>query len=193
AWVGIASCVVILGFGVTTRLLGPAPGVTEANVKRLRLGMTRAEVKAILGQLPAYHMTQVTRGGFRPSTFGPTQKAQFTPGGFDTLAFDPKARFGDQGFGGSRVSPPAAKEEPPSNDQPKKGEVGLGAVVITSGNAEALEEVLRTIASIVPGEAGSAFISFGEDGRLTRAEWSPNPGATVPKAGLGEYLRSWLP
>jgi hypothetical protein len=43
---------VALAFGVTVRLLELLPGVTEANVKRIRPGMTAAEVEALLGGPP---------------------------------------------------------------------------------------------------------------------------------------------
>jgi hypothetical protein len=52
ACVGVALCVVALGFGVTVRLLGPRPGVSQANYNRLRLGMGLTEVAAILGSPP---------------------------------------------------------------------------------------------------------------------------------------------
>ncbi|HYT90030.1 MAG TPA: hypothetical protein VEL76_15090 [Gemmataceae bacterium] len=48
AWVGIALTVVVLALGVTERLLWQ-PGVTEANVRRLRAGMTLQEVENLLG------------------------------------------------------------------------------------------------------------------------------------------------
>jgi hypothetical protein len=50
AWVGVALTVVALGFGVTMRLLEPTPGVTEPNLRRIRDGMTLAEVEAIFGR-----------------------------------------------------------------------------------------------------------------------------------------------
>ncbi len=50
AWVGIALTVVALALGVTERLLEPLPGVARANVKRLRPGMTLAEVEGLFGQ-----------------------------------------------------------------------------------------------------------------------------------------------
>jgi hypothetical protein len=49
AWMGVAVCVVAVALGVTERLLAPTPSVTEANVGRLRKGMTLREVEAILG------------------------------------------------------------------------------------------------------------------------------------------------
>ncbi|HYT90668.1 MAG TPA: hypothetical protein VEL76_18315 [Gemmataceae bacterium] len=48
-WVGVALCLVALALGVTERLLGPSPGVIEANVRRIRPGMTLGEVKEIMG------------------------------------------------------------------------------------------------------------------------------------------------
>jgi hypothetical protein len=53
AWVGVALCVVLLALGVTERLLEPSPGVTDANLRRIRNGMTLNEVEGILGG-PAY-------------------------------------------------------------------------------------------------------------------------------------------
>jgi hypothetical protein len=51
AWVGAALCLVALAFGLTVRLIGPEPpGVTEANLRRIRPGMTLKEVEAILGE-----------------------------------------------------------------------------------------------------------------------------------------------
>ncbi len=51
-WVGIALCVVALALGVTWRFLGLTPGVTDANFRRVRSGMTVAEVETILGPHP---------------------------------------------------------------------------------------------------------------------------------------------
>ncbi len=50
AWVGVALTVVVLAFGVTTRLLSLIPGITEDNVRRIHIGMTAREVAAILGE-----------------------------------------------------------------------------------------------------------------------------------------------
>jgi hypothetical protein len=52
AWVGVAVTLVALALGTTTRILGPSPGVTEANVRRIQPGMTMKEVEAILGTPP---------------------------------------------------------------------------------------------------------------------------------------------
>jgi hypothetical protein len=46
---GVAIALVALAFAVTDAVLGPRPGATEANVTRIRNGMTRKEVEAILG------------------------------------------------------------------------------------------------------------------------------------------------
>jgi hypothetical protein len=52
AWVGVALTVVALAFGVTVAVLESAPGVTEANVRRICPGMTPAEVETLLGGPP---------------------------------------------------------------------------------------------------------------------------------------------
>ncbi len=46
---GVGITLVALVFVVTDALLGACPGVTAANVRRVRPGMTEAEVTAILG------------------------------------------------------------------------------------------------------------------------------------------------
>jgi hypothetical protein len=46
---GVGVMLVALAFVVTYRALGPKPGVTEANVRRLKPGMTVREVETILG------------------------------------------------------------------------------------------------------------------------------------------------
>jgi hypothetical protein len=47
---GLGLALVTLAFAVTDWALGLRPGVTEANVKRVRVGMTLAEVEGILGE-----------------------------------------------------------------------------------------------------------------------------------------------
>ena len=52
AWtfrVGLGVAVVAVAFAVTDAALGPRPGVTQANVRRLKPGMTQEEVRAVLG------------------------------------------------------------------------------------------------------------------------------------------------
>jgi hypothetical protein len=49
---GVGLALVALALAVTDWALSLQPGVTEANVKRLRQGMTLEEVKAILGPHP---------------------------------------------------------------------------------------------------------------------------------------------
>jgi len=46
---GAGLALVALAFAATEAALGPRSGVTEANVKRIRPGMTLAEVEAIFG------------------------------------------------------------------------------------------------------------------------------------------------
>src|SRR5260370_1253202 len=46
----IGLVLVLLAWGLTTRLLAPTPGVTRENVDRLTLLMTFRDVKAILGE-----------------------------------------------------------------------------------------------------------------------------------------------
>jgi hypothetical protein len=48
-WFGVAVTVLLLAYGLTDRLLTPPPGPTEANARRIRPGMTRAQVEALLG------------------------------------------------------------------------------------------------------------------------------------------------
>ncbi len=47
---GIAIAVVAVAFAVTDWLIAALPGVTEANVRRIRAGMTQAEVERLLGR-----------------------------------------------------------------------------------------------------------------------------------------------
>jgi hypothetical protein len=46
---GVGLTLVALGFVITEAALGPRPGVTEANVRRIKPGMMKEEVEAILG------------------------------------------------------------------------------------------------------------------------------------------------
>jgi hypothetical protein len=46
---GVGLALVALGLAVTDWALGPRPGVTEANFRRVREGMTLAEVQGIFG------------------------------------------------------------------------------------------------------------------------------------------------
>ena len=45
---GLGLLLVAVAFVVTHHLLGPWPGVTDANVKRIKPGMTRGEVETLL-------------------------------------------------------------------------------------------------------------------------------------------------
>src|SRR5262245_39975942 len=46
---GVGVTLVGLGLAVTDRALSLLPGVTEANTRRIRVGMTRPQVEALLG------------------------------------------------------------------------------------------------------------------------------------------------
>jgi hypothetical protein len=56
---GVALCLLTLAFLLTDRLVYP-PGITEANVRRIRPGMRVADVEALLGGKarigPAFHL-----------------------------------------------------------------------------------------------------------------------------------------
>jgi hypothetical protein len=47
---GVGLALVALGLAVTDLAMGPRPGVTEANFRRVRPGMTVRQVKALLGE-----------------------------------------------------------------------------------------------------------------------------------------------
>ncbi len=49
-WFGVASWAVALAFVVTDELVPSPPGITWRNVRRIRPGMTLAEVEAFLGE-----------------------------------------------------------------------------------------------------------------------------------------------
>jgi hypothetical protein len=188
---GIAVALVSLGFVVTNQLLTPPPGVTEVNVKRLRPGMTLDQIEAILGQRPERQGFGVGSGGFgRP--FG-----GFGSGGF-------------RGGGPSRTPELPRPEQPVENKQEADiadhsragkvpGELGqdqlpaVRVVVTNGGQGIDLERVLAHIKDGFPyvaqGEAGTATVYLGNDGRLKRAEWQPWPWAAAPKTGLVGRLR----
>src|SRR5262249_13549920 len=46
---GVGIGLVAVAFALTCQILGPAPGVTEANAKRIQKGMALPEVEALLG------------------------------------------------------------------------------------------------------------------------------------------------
>ncbi len=52
---GVGLLLVAVAFVVTCEVLGPKPGVTEANVRRIKPGMTVAEVDVLLG-VPGMHL-----------------------------------------------------------------------------------------------------------------------------------------
>jgi hypothetical protein len=62
---GVGLALLALAFVVTDRVFGPPPGITEVNARRLRWGMTLAQVEAIFG-CPAngrIEFTPILRGG----------------------------------------------------------------------------------------------------------------------------------
>ncbi len=46
---GVGIALVALAFAITNYIMGPSPGVTEANSRRIQKGMTLKEVQAIFG------------------------------------------------------------------------------------------------------------------------------------------------
>lgn len=73
---GVGTALVALALAVTDAALGPRPGITEANVRRLKPGMTKEQVAAIHG-VPAESLEDwVLWGqGLRWSAHGPEGKA----------------------------------------------------------------------------------------------------------------------
>ncbi len=63
---GVGLLLVAAAFVVTCEVLGPPlPGVTEGNVRRIKPGMTVAQVEAILGE-PGTSVTRLGRDRFQP-------------------------------------------------------------------------------------------------------------------------------
>jgi hypothetical protein len=60
---GVGIVLVALAFAVTEAVLGPRPGITEANARRIRPGMMLREAEAILGKRGLCGGTFVSRGG----------------------------------------------------------------------------------------------------------------------------------
>jgi hypothetical protein len=61
---GLGMALIGLALAVTDWVMGPHPGATEANARRIRPGMTLAEVEAILGG-PGRHSLGDGEGGCR--------------------------------------------------------------------------------------------------------------------------------
>jgi hypothetical protein len=83
---GIGIAVVALAFAVTDWVVGPAPGVTEANARRIKPGMTLREVEAILGARGLCVWDGTSSTIFRPHPYlwaGPDARVivEFTNGG----------------------------------------------------------------------------------------------------------------
>jgi hypothetical protein len=58
---GVGLALVALALAVIDVLLGPRPGITEANVRRIRPGMTYGEVEDLLGYPPFLKMLSIHR------------------------------------------------------------------------------------------------------------------------------------
>lgn len=65
---GVGLLLMAVAFVVTCAVLGPSPGVTEANVKRINPGMTLTEVEGILGG-GGRCMVTITEGGMDTSAY----------------------------------------------------------------------------------------------------------------------------
>jgi hypothetical protein len=200
---GVGITLVALALVVTDQLLTPplTPGVTEANVNRLRVGMTVTEVEAILGPLPR-------RSGFDPP-FGPSG-GWFGDGDSRPLGGlivgtpeGPKvtreAQIAKQAQPASPVRT-SGEQDAPREPDPDDLEAGVkvlrGLVLHGGGQARATEEALQAcfrmgVPMPIPGKDGTAFLSIKDD-RLRGAEWRPNPGVAVPRTGLIGRLRDWL-
>jgi hypothetical protein len=58
-FVGVAMAMVAAAFLVTDALLGPTPGPTEANARKVKAGMTLREAEIILGGPPTQRVSTV--------------------------------------------------------------------------------------------------------------------------------------
>ncbi len=99
---GVGMLLVALAFMATYAVLGPAPGVTEANVRRIRRGMPLAEVESILGGWGRCQVI-VTEGCRDTSVFHWTG----LEGEAYVLFDDPRAARGSATVLGARFDPAA--------------------------------------------------------------------------------------
>jgi hypothetical protein len=83
---GLGLALIGLALAVTDWVIGTAPGVTEANVRRIRPGMTLEQVEAILGQdhWPA--------GGFGTIHFSMSEKIWHGADGSASVWFESSLR-----------------------------------------------------------------------------------------------------
>jgi len=67
-WLLVAACLasLIVVPTVVTALLPPGPGTTKANFDRVEVGMTKAEVEAILGAPSKHKLPPPAPGGMKP-------------------------------------------------------------------------------------------------------------------------------
>lgn len=63
-WLLVTMCLVtLIGLPILViALLPPRPGVTEANIERVEIGMTRAEVEGILGPVSKHSLPPMALG-----------------------------------------------------------------------------------------------------------------------------------
>jgi hypothetical protein len=182
---GVGIALVALAFVVTDHVLTPpfTPGATEANVKRLRPGMTPEEVDAILG-VPAAASSPF--GGFGGGFGVPGPGIQKPPR---------EDRMPEKTKQDERVAT-SDKRDAPSEPAPEDPLAGVRVIVLPKGSARALNEYLTAMLRrmghpiTVPGEGGSAVLYFGTTDRLTRAEWQPTSGSA--KTGLIGRLLEWF-
>jgi hypothetical protein len=72
---GVGLALVALALALTDWAVGPRPGVTEANLRRLKPGMTLAEVQAVFGGRPSVWTPTVL-----PNVFPPALPHDLPPG-----------------------------------------------------------------------------------------------------------------
>ncbi len=92
---GVGLALVALGLGFTDWALTPPPGVSAANVRRIRSGMTLAEVEGILGgPAGATLAAEMRRDG------AVVKRARYwnAPAGIACVIFDSRGRAVDSGF-----------------------------------------------------------------------------------------------
>ncbi len=166
---GVALVLVALAFLLTDWLLTPPPGVTEANVKRLRPGMTVEQIEAILGQRLDIPIRFSALSG---SGFGGNVEVR-------RVAIDP------------RIAVPAGVEKIARSVQ---GDDTVDGVHRDASWGAASDKwavyYWFQFPLTVPGQGGSAWLYLDRHDRLDSAEWQPNPAAS--RASPGSSLRGWL-
>ncbi len=95
---GVGIAVVALAFAVTNEVLGPSPGVTEANARRIKPGMDRQQVEAILGGRGRWITSSSGWHGRRPGYSSSSAYEWTGPAGVATVTFDGDLQFEDAGL-----------------------------------------------------------------------------------------------